>query len=165
MPSRSISARATRSKASRVMPRHRRFAWSKQGMNVTSRALGAGGAFEGNAELLFKPFNCGADVVNERFDKGGIGDAAADILDGCDEIGLVFFVGWADKPQAPGAWIEARSAEEWAGTGDCDVRARSRRLNRGNDAGDAAADYEDVGLFVHVGPFSRSVKSVGVLPL
>ncbi len=130
-----------------------------------ARAFGAGGTFEGNAELLFKPFNCGADVVNERLNKGGVGDAAADIFDGCDEVGLVFFVGWADEPQAPGAWVETRSAEEWAGTGDCDVRARSRRLNRGNDAGDAAADYEDVGLFTHVGPFSRSVKSVGVLPL
>ena len=43
---------------------------------------------------------CGADAVNERLNKGGVGDATADILDGCDEIGFVFFVGWADESQA-----------------------------------------------------------------
>ena len=51
-----------------------------------------------NAQVLLEPFNCLRNAVDKRLDKLGVGDTAADGLDGVDEVLFVVFVNGSDKP-------------------------------------------------------------------
>ena len=105
-------------------------------------ALGALRTLEFYAHILFEPVNRLGNAVDERLDEFGVGSAAADGLDGVDEVLLVVFVDGANKAEAPGAREEARSAHGLAGACDGNGRARACCFYGGAKARDARSDYQ-----------------------
>ena len=77
-------------------------------------AFGALRTLEFYAQILFEPVNRLGNAVDERLDEFGVGNAATDGLDGVDKVLFVVFVDGTNKPEAPGAREEARSAHAMA---------------------------------------------------
>ena len=109
-------------------------------------ALGTLRTLEFNTQLPFEPCNCPGNAVDERLDELGVGNAAADGLDGIDEVLFVVFVDGANKaePRVPGK----SSIRSWS----C-RRLPQRRLHRacrfygGTKARNARSNYQYISRF------------------
>ena len=105
-------------------------------------AFGALRTLEFYAQILFEPVNRLGNAVDERLDEFGVGNAATDGLDGVDKVLFVVFVDGTNKPEAPGAREEARSAHGLASACDGNGRARACCFYGGAKARDARSDYQ-----------------------
>ena len=77
---------------------HARFVVKAGDKLLLLSALSVLWTLELNAQVLLEPFNCLGNAVDKRLDKLGVGDTAADGLDGVDEVLFVVFVNGSDKP-------------------------------------------------------------------
>ena len=125
-------------------------------------ALGTLRALKLNTQIAPEPLNRLGNAVDERLDELGVGNAAADGLDGVDEILLLIFVDGTDKAEAPSAREEARSAHGLAGTCHGDGCTRARRFDGGAEARNARSNYQYISRF-HWIPFSSGALSHGWL--
>ena len=91
--------------------------------------------------------------MDKRLDERRVGSAAADGLDGVDEVLLVAFVDGANKAQTPGAREKARSAHGLAGACDGNGCARACCFYGGAKARNARSNYQYISRF-HWIPFS-----------
>ena len=123
-------------------------------------ALSALRTLELNAQVLLEPFNCLGNAVHKRLDELGVGNAAADGLDGVDEVLLVGRVCGSDKPQAPGSGEEARSTHSLAGACHSDGCARACCFDGGAKARNARSNYQYISRFHRI-PFSSGALSHG----
>ena len=123
-------------------------------------ALSALRTLELNAQVLLEPFNCLGNAVHKRLDELGVGNAAADGLDGVGEVLLVGRVGGSDKPQAPGSGEEARSTHSLAGACHSDGCARACCFDGGAKARNARSNYQYISRFHRI-PFSSGALSHG----
>ena len=113
-----------------------------------------------NAQVLLEPVNRLGNAVDERLDELGVGNAAADGLDGIDEVLFVVFVNGSDKPQAPGSGEEARSTHSLAGACHSDGCARVCCFYGGAKARNARSNYQYISRFHRI-PFSSGALSHG----
>ena len=123
-------------------------------------ALGALRTLELDTQILFEPCNCLRNAVDKRLDKRRVGNAAADGLDGVDEVLFVVFVNGSDKPQAPGSGEEARSTHSLAGACHSDGCTRACRFDGGTKARNARSNYQYISRFHRI-PFSSGALSHG----
>lgn len=123
-------------------------------------ALGTLRTLEFNTQLPFEPCNCPGNAVDKRLDKLGVGDTAADGLDGVDEVLFVVLVDGANKAEAPGARKEARSAHSLAGACHSDGCTRACRFDGGAKARNARSNYQYISRFHRI-PFSSGALSHG----
>ena len=121
-------------------------------------ALGALRTLEFNTQILLEPLNRLGNAVDKRLDELGVGNAAADGLDGVDEVLFVIFVDGPDEAEAPGTREEARSAHGLAGARHGDGCARACRLDGGAEARNARSNYQYISRFHRI-PFSSGALS------
>ena len=98
--------------------------------------------------------------MDKRLDEFGVGNAAADGLDGVDEVLLVALVDGANKAQAPGAREKARSAHGLAGACHSDGCTRACCFDGGAKARNARSNYQYISRFHRI-PFSSGALSHG----
>ena len=123
-------------------------------------ALGTLRTLEFNTQLPFEPCNCPGNAVDERLDELGVGNAAADGLDGIDEVLFVVFVDGANKAEPPGSQEKARSAHGLAGACHSDGCTRACRFYGGTKARNARSNYQYISRFHRI-PFSSGALSHG----
>ena len=123
-------------------------------------ALSALRTLELNTQVLLEPVNRLGNAVDERLDELGVGNAAADGLDGVDEVLLVGRVCGTDEAEAPGAREEARSTHGLASACDGNGCARACRFYGGAKARNARSNYQYISRFHRI-PFSSDALSHG----
>ena len=123
-------------------------------------ALGALRTLEFNTQILLEPLNCLGNAVDKRLDELGVGNAAADGLDGVDKVLFVGLIDGSDKAEAPGAREEARSAHGLAGARHGNGCARAGRLDASTEACNARSNYQYISRFHRI-PFSSGALSHG----
>ena len=115
---------------------------------------------EFNAQVLLEPCNCPGNAVDECLDEFGVGNTAADGLDGVDEVLFVIYVDGANKAEAPSAGEEARSTHSLAGACHGDGRAGACCFYGGAKARNARSNYQYISRFHRI-PFSSGALSHG----